>query len=245
MMLSLCGVLELRRCTLYDIARATASSAFLVGLCWTNLVGLTYMSVPMYVVGRNAVPILTACGEALLLGASFGAEKIAPLGLVVAGSLLYSQGDDSWDIRGIHCAMGNALFVTSSMLFEKKLMKDSKGRQTPVEVNFYRCLTSLPMLVSLAWYVDEVPTWPQLLDSRVLPASCILAFGIGISSFSLQARVHATTIQVANVAYKVVTTLVSLMLFPVIVTNVGWTGYVLSFVGFGLYCRPTSRAKQA
>jgi len=214
------------------------SSALLVGICWSNLAGLQYISVPMYVVGRNTVPILTACGESIFLGVNVGISDLVALVVALVGSLLYSLGDDTWDARGVHLALFNAAFVASSTLVEKKLIGVS-GR-TPVEINAYRCLCSLPMLLPLMHFHGEISATagaPWLM----LFGSCPLAFGIGVASFQLQARVRATSIQTANVAYKVVTTFASLALFPVAVTAVGWTGYAVSFLGFTLYMVGRSR----
>lgn len=231
LLLAACGLVTLRVPSLLQVARACLSSAFLVGLCWTNLVGLRFMSVPMYVVGRNLVPVLTAWGETALLGADFGLTDVGPLVLVLAGSTLYAQGDESWELRGVHLALANAVLVTMSMLLEKRLI--TTGTQNPMEVNCSRCLCSLPQLAVLAYLYGEQADvegdWP------LLGATSLLAFGIGIASFQLQARVHATSIQIANVAYKLTTTVASLALFPVSIAYVGWVGYALSFFGFGLY----------
>lgn len=238
LLLAAFGVLRVRICTAQDVARAMLSSALLVGICWSNLAGLQYISVPMYVVGRNTVPILTACGETIFLGANVGRSDLVALVVALVGSLLYALGDNTWDARGVHLALFNAVFVTGSTLVEKKLIGIS-GR-TPVEINAYRCLFSLPMLLPLMHFYGESSAaagtpWLTLLGS------CPLAFGIGVASFQLQARVHATSIQAANVAYKVVTTVVSLVLFPLTVTLVGWTGYAVSFFGFVLYMVGRSR----
>lgn len=100
----------------------------------------------------------------------------------------------------------------------------------------YRCITSLPMLLVLALQ-GETESTPAALDATVLLLTCFLAFGIGVASFQLQARVPATSIQVANVAYKLFVTVASLFLFPVAVAFRGWAGYAVSFLGFLLYVR--------
>merc|ERR1719482_1475561 len=90
------------------------------------------------------------------------------------------------------------------------------------------------VLASSAW---ELAIASSAQDATVLLLTCFLAFGIGVASFQLQARVPATSIQVANVAYKLFVTVASLFLFPVAVAFRGWAGYAVSFLGFLLYVR--------
>jgi len=242
LLLAAMGCTTVTLCTPKQLAQATVSSALLVGVCWTNLAGMRYISVPMYVVGRNVVPVLTAWGETLWLGAGFGAAEIAPLGISVLGSVLYASGDATWEVRGVHLAIGNAFFVTFSSLAEKWLV--GKRHNSPVEHNLYRCICSLPMLLVLVVMYEEEPlALPGQLDLYVLLGTCFLAFGIGITCFQLQARVHATSIATANVAYKLISTVASLVLFPVAVSLRGWAGYALSFLGFGLYMVSSRRKK--
>jgi drug/metabolite transporter (DMT)-like permease len=229
------GFLEVTACSLFEWGKACLSSALLVGVCWTNLSGMRYISVPMYVVGRNVVPILTALGEGVLLKSTqFRVAQVAPLIITLAGSALYATGDQTWEARGLHLALANAIFVTFSSLLEKKLVSSQK--QSPVEVNMYRCITSVPLLLVLTLQ-GEAPSTPTAQDVTVLLLTCFLAFGIGVASFQLQARVAVTSIQVANVAYKLLVTIASLFLFPVAVTFRGWAGYAVSFLGFVLYVR--------
>lgn len=64
---------------------------------------------------------------------------------------------------------------------------------------------------------------------------------MGLLLFELQSRVAATSIQVANLCYKVVTTLLSLVLFPESIRDIGAMavlGYSLSMVGIALYAMP-------
>jgi drug/metabolite transporter (DMT)-like permease len=199
---------------------------------------MRYISVPMYVVGRNLVPILTAFGEGVMLKtANFGVAQVLPLTITLAGSVLYATGDQTWEVRGVHLALANAVFVTLSSLLEKKLV--SAQKQSPVEVNMYRCITSLPMLLVLHVLQGEARDAAPAAapDAAVLLVTCFLAFGIGVASFQLQARVPATSIQVANIAYKLFVTVASLFLFPVVVAFRGWAGYAVSFLGFLLYVR--------
>ena len=56
------------------------------------------------------------------------------------------------------------------------------------------------LLVLVVMYEEEPLALPGQLDLYVLLGTCFLAFGIGITCFQLQARVHATSIATANVA---------------------------------------------
>ena len=80
----------------------------------------------------------------------------------------------------------------------------------------------------------EIDEFPRI----VLLSSSGLCLMIGIVMFHLQNRATATSIQVANVCFKVVGTLVSIIVYQEQATSVtlnGWVGYLISTIGFISY----------
>merc|ERR1711975_73540 len=80
------------------------------------------------------------------------------------------------------------------------------------------------------------------------PLLLVSAFGalMGLLLFELQSRVAATSIQVANLCYKVATTLLSFVFFPESLKDLGplaVAGYSLSMLGIGLYALPGIRGE--
>mmetsp|Transcript_52103 Transcript_52103/g.121181 ORF Transcript_52103/g.121181 Transcript_52103/m.121181 type:complete len:377 (+) Transcript_52103:114-1244(+) len=65
--------------------------------------------------------------------------------------------------------------------------------------------------------------------------STIFGFGMGTFNFYLQQAVSAATVQVANILYKLSTTLISLVTHPAPVTGISWFGYSVSLLGIALY----------
>jgi hypothetical protein len=66
--------------------------------------------------------------------------------------------------------------------------------------------------------------------------TAVLAFSIGSFLLTLQSITSATTIQLANLSYKFVTTLTSRITHPSDpVTSMGWLGYAVCSSGMVLY----------
>jgi len=65
--------------------------------------------------------------------------------------------------------------------------------------------------------------------------STIFGFGMGTFNFYLQQAVSATTVQVANILYKLCTTIVSRATHPDPVTLTSWIGYSVSLAGIAIY----------
>ena len=74
--------------------------------------------------------------------------------------------------------------------------------------------------------------WPVVI---CLVCSTVFGFGMGTINLYLQKAVAAASVQVANIVYKLLTTVVGLLLFPASVSLLQWFGYSLSLLGVGLY----------
>lgn len=135
----------------------------------------------------------------------------------------------------------------------------------PVEVNQIRVALSLPINMVLIFALElhrenkkldiaaapaVLDTWgspgtgPELIKSFVAMTllvkmcfflSSIFGFGMGTFNFYLQQAVNATTVQVANILYKLITTIISRMTHPAHVAWSSWFGFAISLSGIGLY----------
>eukprot|EP00415_Alexandrium_ostenfeldii_P004528 UN4528 len=65
--------------------------------------------------------------------------------------------------------------------------------------------------------------------------STLFGFGMGTFNFYLQQSVSAATVQVANILYKLCTTIISLVTHPAPVAKISWMGYAVSLLGIALY----------
>jgi len=65
--------------------------------------------------------------------------------------------------------------------------------------------------------------------------STVFGYGMGTFNFYLQQAVNAATVQVANILYKLATTMVSRVTHPTAVSASSWAGFALSLLGIALY----------
>jgi len=65
--------------------------------------------------------------------------------------------------------------------------------------------------------------------------STLFSFGMGTFNFYLQQAVSAATVQVANILYKLSTTIISRVTHPAPVALTSWAGFALSLLGIALY----------
>lgn len=70
-----------------------------------------------------------------------------------------------------------------------------------------------------------------MLDVGILLLSSALAFSLGLTTFYLQGSITATAVSVANVAYKVVSILISFLLQRSISSGLGFAGLLMNLAG--------------
>eukprot|EP00744_Colponema_vietnamica_P014767 GILI01020675.1.p1 GENE.GILI01020675.1~~GILI01020675.1.p1 ORF type:complete len:346 (+),score=52.20 GILI01020675.1:50-1039(+) len=203
---------------------------------WTSLKSMEHSSVALIIVVRNCSPLVTAIGEIAFLKTSFSVVSIVGLLISIAGSCLFASFDTSSSAVGIFWMVLNLFSVAASVLIEKKFTNDMVREQTPFGLNCYRNLLSLPILFILS--ISAGPSAFSLPQSHmfVLFFSCLSSCLIGMVYFFLQTHVSSTSIMVANVFYKLATTIVSLLYFSFsLSSSLGWLGYLMSLAGFVIY----------
>lgn len=221
------------------------SSLFLACLM-SSFFGLKRVHVPMVVVGKNLTPFCTAMLEAFVMRVPLRSSTLAPLLLSISGGAIYAYGDASAESIGIFLVLLNSVIVACTSVSEKKVV--SKDEQVPLGWSLYRNALALPMLVAcLACGVEDTrAAWDSLAAAGssfwlLLLISASFSAAAGCLIFMLQARVSATTTQVANLCYKVGTTLLSFVFFPESRHDIGWPacmGYALSTLGIFFYVFP-------
>ena len=147
---------------------------------------LEAVSVPLYVVARNTVPFQTAALDMIFLGKRMQWQTVLGLMLTFSGTMIYSMADMSVESRGMFFAMLNTVLVSSICVYENYCMTMVKSYLTPIELNFYRILFSMPMMFPMMAYewsvfeVGHVEVWAKLepvLFWAIL--SALFAFSIG------------------------------------------------------------------
>ncbi|CAD7966571.1 unnamed protein product [Amoebophrya sp. A25] len=239
------------------LLRLLINAVWLVGVLWASIVALQKVSVPLYVLARNTVPFQTALLDWAILGSELNARTLWGLALTFIGTTIYTTADMEVDSTGISYAMLNTVLVASICVYESATMKMVKAELSPIQMNFSRVLFTTPFLVLplyFEWFRGEEGATTLPFDEIIrilrnepvvtfqIAVSAILAFSIGNFLLSLQARVSATTIQLANMGYKFATTLLSRFTHPSEVKLVGWLGYAICTAGLVQYAvRPSSK----
>lgn len=234
----------------------TAQTAFFMGMLFMSLKALKFVSVPLYVVARNTVPAVTASAEFLLTNVRISFTQICGLALTVVGAIVYSLADmksGSFEIIGLIYAFCLVIVVALASVLDKtvvRILGQEEGIK-PVECNQIRVALSIPINCLLIYVLeingyqnDAGPTVAPLMSAfRVMSFpvvlclffSTVFGFGMGTFNFYLQQAVNAATVQVANILYKLTTTIISRVTHPAPVTLYSWGGFVLSLLGIAMY----------
>lgn len=237
--LHLLGRVQLQPLRRHQVVPLVIDSFWLVVVLWSSIKALQEVTVPLYVVVRNTVPFLTALCEWVCLGQPLDFMLFIALLATFAGTALYSVSDFDTPLHGLAYAVANAVLVSGMCVYERYLMTSSKVGMTALDLNFHRVLLSMPCVVILVWLEGFPDSFLQLpgkpREAAFIAVSALAAFSIGTLLLKLQGEVSATTIQVANVAYKCATTAISRLTHPAEVSPLGYVGYGLCTSGVLLY----------
>ncbi|CAE8682869.1 unnamed protein product, partial [Polarella glacialis] len=220
------GKVVLRPLQRHQVLPLLIDAGWLVVVLYSSFKALQEVSVPLYVVVRNLVPFLTAICERFALKKPMDVMLILALLVTFAGTVLYSVSDFSISQDGAKFAFANAFLVAGMCVYERYLMTSAEMGLSAIDVNFHRVLLSMPIILGFAYFEGFPGTLIELGSRRfelcLVVSSAFAAFGIGTLLLALQAEVSATTIQVANVAYKCATTAVSRITHPSEVSPLGY-----------------------
>lgn len=259
LILSLLGIVRPIRLPSYEkghLWRIVLNSLWLIFVLWASVRSLQFVSVPLYVVARNTVPFQTALLDRLVLKKMLRRETVIGLLMTFVGTLIYTSADMSLDSEGLAYAVLNTVLVASICVYENHVMGLVKQDLTAIELNFYRVLFSTPFLLPFLlheWMVDfdlnlldlQSLLTGEFFTKTIYPRfepvvfqiflSAVGAFSIGTFLLSLQGITSATTIQLANIGYKFLTTAVSRFTHPTEVAALGWLGYAICSAGMIQY----------
>eukprot|EP00408_Alexandrium_pacificum_P012636 CAMPEP_0171225068 /NCGR_PEP_ID=MMETSP0790-20130122/36615_1 /TAXON_ID=2925 /ORGANISM="Alexandrium catenella, Strain OF101" /LENGTH=344 /DNA_ID=CAMNT_0011691087 /DNA_START=31 /DNA_END=1062 /DNA_ORIENTATION=+ len=231
-------------------------TAFFMATLFLSLKALRFISVPLYVVARNTVPAQTALLERVFTSVRLSVSAITGLMFTIFGAILYTYGDlqAGLQVGGLAYAMMLTLIVSGCSIIDKTSVRRLGQEEDikPVEVNQMRVALALPVNLlfiaafdaghsSAAGAGDEKPELYAALSGMPyavklsLLLSTLFGFGMGTFNFYLQQSVSAATVQVANILYKLCTTIISLVTHPAPVAKISWMGYAVSLLGIALY----------
>jgi drug/metabolite transporter (DMT)-like permease len=229
------GVNKINPLLPHHVLPSLGNALWFVAMLWTSMKSLQIISVPLYVVAAYSRPLFTCLLEFLIRRRTLPKKRVLALVLVLIGSVLYSFSDSTASVYGLGYAMANTLLVAGLSVYENVIMNSMKSEQTAFGVNLYRVLFTLPFLFMLMVGSERpdfsISAWTAWL--LVLSSGCGLL--LGVLMFVLQPLVSATTIQLGNILFKFITTVISLVLHPVYIAPQGWVGYAVCSLGFFMY----------
>ncbi|CAK9043837.1 unnamed protein product [Durusdinium trenchii] len=244
--LHICGKVILRQLKPHQVLPLLVDAVLLVVVLLSSFKALEEVSVPLYVVIRNTVPFLTALCERVALKKPLDAMLVIALFITFVGTILYSVSDFTIRYNGALYAVSNAGLVAGMCTYERYLMTSANLGMSAIDINFHRVVLSMPLIFALGYFEGFPGTLLDLAARRyeaaLVASSAIAAFGIGTLLLALQGEVSATTIQVANVAYKCATTAVSRLTHPSELTFAGVIGYCVCTSGVLTYTLTRSSA---
>lgn len=232
--------------------------AFFMGMLFTSLRALKFISVPLYVVARNTVPAQTALIERVFTNVKLPIVSVVGLMGTIVGAVLYTYGDlhAGLDRTGLMYAVLLTGIVSSASVVDKTAVRTLGQEEDikPVECSQLRSALSLPVNLAfiLLFEMQDIvaagdlapPSRPDIYAATMQMSlavslsiflSTIFGTGVGIFNFCLQQVVNAATVQVANILYKLTTTIISRMTHPSPVAMTSWLGFCVSLMGIGLY----------
>jgi drug/metabolite transporter (DMT)-like permease len=237
-----------------------AQVVFFMATLFISLKALKFISVPLYVVARNTVPAQTALLERIFSGTRITLVAVVGLCFTIVGAVVYTYGDlgARLNLVGLAYAVVLTLVVAGCSVIDKTSVRVLGHEEdiTPAEVNQIRVAVSLPVNIIFMGLL-EVPDFQAGLDlpahseksadifqasatmsyavSMSLILSTIFGYGMGTFNFYLQQSVNAASVQVANILYKLLTTILSRVTHPAPVTSSSWAGFAISLAGIALY----------
>lgn len=203
---------------------------------WTSLEALNSMSVALNIVARNSAPLLTTLIDIILFGSVFFAPEYLSLALIALGSIFYVSSDMTFTFTGFGWVVLNTLLYVSTTTMDKKALKVLGTEQTSTGANVIRCAWSIPFSLAILVIRGQMWTFSEIFSLPIpvficLGLSCIMGTVIGMGYYALATMVSVTGITVANVGYKIMTLIASLLIFNSPFHLYGIIGLSMSFFG--------------
>ena len=204
---------------------------------WTSLLSLRYVPLPIYAIAGYTRPIFSCVFEYIASGTLIKRSRLIGLLLIIAGSVVASGSLDLAEYHGFGLALVNTVIVSLLSVVENKTMKKIGNQQTPMGVNMYRLVFSIPILFLMAaakleysdLFLIETDTQILLILSGFI---CLFS---GIIMYALQAVTTSTTLLVANAGYKFITSIASIFVHSYAPPAHAIVGYMICTCGFLAY----------
>lgn len=178
----------------------------------SSLLALTYVSIPTVIVMRNLTTLVIALLEYPLLKNRIDGFSVTILIFMLFGAIVYAKHDLTFNIPGYTSLCLNIISTSAYQIYIKKIIHLPLFEKVgSICMSYYNNLISLPLLFVFACIMGEITTLSSnfdlkhLLDTKSIGMiffSGTLGFSLSISAFTLNKRISATSMMVANNANK-------------------------------------------
>jgi len=210
----------------------------------TSLKALPLVAVATTVVFRNMGTVLVACGDALLFSKEFNRDMKIAIGVILAGSIVYSYFDMNFNALGYLWMVANTSIFTCNVLYEKYAV--TSVDQTAVGISCYQNVLSLPILtVALmtsgeqgaidAWFF--LPGYMQVIILLSGVFGCLLS----VCYMSLNKFASPTAITIASNLNKLMSAIIGGLVFESKVTPHTVAGLLICMAGGYMYSSASSQ----
>jgi drug/metabolite transporter (DMT)-like permease len=215
---------------------------------WVSLFSLSTVNLTLYAVATYFRPVFSCALEFVIARTTIGRSRIFGLLLIVVGAIVASCNLSYAEFRGFRLALLNTVAVSFLSVLENYSMRKLKAEQTPIGVNLYRLVLSVPLLTAVAWFTESDLDWHSVSVPTIvlILASGVVCLFAGIVMYALQSVTTSTTILVAGAGYKLITSILSVFVHGHVPDAWVVLGYAVSSLGFFLYANEANRtAKQS
>lgn len=213
----------------------------------SSMQALAYLNVQTIVVFRNLSTIAVAIAEKVVFGNSQSPLRMASMGIIVVGAIIYAWSDFQFNLRG-YVWLGINITATGAYSIMVKVTDGKVGLNSFGKV-LYNNTLALP-IVLLIVLLSESPAESvgAFLDSPTqtkffLLLSCLVGFFISVAGFLMQSAVNPTSFMIANNANKIVVIVLGMYLFRTQFVVGTAVGLVIALAGGALYSYDGVRAK--
>jgi len=204
----------------------------------TSLGGLPHVSIPTVVVFRAVSTCVVAVLDVVFFGNTLSGQRKVALSVVLAGAVIYSMHDISYNAIGYMWMGANSALVVMTQLSEKYIISntvDQTGEGMAIIQNTYMMIIALFMGV----YKEEVPVASFRQASSFVTFAIFLTgifgFLLNLSYIQLNKSTFATSIALSGWFSKVSSLIIGPLLFSDSMTFNQLCGALTSMLGVAMY----------
>lgn len=222
---------------------------FFAGMLCTSIYTVQYISISLFTVIRNTMPLVTLPLETVTMPPAKQPKVNMPIVLsllvTLIGAIMYAQGLQGVSILGVTFAVVNMGITVCDRILQRRLLtqecKDLHVVVCTMVTNFFGML---PCVV-LAFATSQISELPKhkvyWTDPRIITLLClsgVVSIGIGALGFEVQRRISATSFLIMQNVSKIAVILIGVVIFgDTVKSPMASAGLLVSLVGGFTYSR--------